>query len=119
VTPPPVRPPAPKPKKSLKRAILLNFFFPGAGVVYVGRRVSGLLLSFAFAVCLAAALIIFMIGYAQYISLAVSGEILQGNNLETIPSLFHTPWLIGLLFLSVIILIISMIALFGARKPRV
>ena len=77
---------------------------------------SGFLFGGAFLGCFLAALVIFLIGYANYFSLAVSGDLLQGNELENVPNLFHARWLIALLLLSIAILIASMIALFSNRS---
>ena len=94
----------------------LVLFLPGAGLVYAGQGLAGYLLSSAFVACFVAAMAIFMFGYASYISLVVSDDLLKGNNLENIGGLFHLPWLIALLILALVLLVASMISLFALRR---
>jgi hypothetical protein len=108
-------PPLPSPK-NLGRATALNLFLPGAGLIYLGHWVAGWALALSFFSCLTASLAIFLSGYARYLSLTLSGNIMQGEHLEELSHVFHPGWLLGLLLAGVSIYIVSLVALFFARR---
>ena len=85
-----------RPAKSLRTAGLLNLLLPGAGQVYLGQRLLGVILLSLFLGCFIAALGIFLVGFGQYLKLALDGNILEGDRLERIGQVLHPRWLIGL-----------------------
>lgn len=108
--------PPPLPTKNFRLAATLNLFLPGSGLFYLGHRLVGALLAVAFLLCLVASLAIFLIGYAQYFTLALDGQILEGDKLEKMSALFRPRWLVGLLVAGVVIYLISLIFLSRARR---
>ena len=95
-------------RRNLRFAVTLNFLLPGAGQVYAGQYLFGGLLSLAFLVCFVGTLVIFIHGYAQYIHIATSGDLLSSDLLEQIGTVFHIRWLLGLLVASLVVFAISM-----------
>ena len=81
-------PPLPR-QRSLRLASGLNTFLPGAGLIYLGRRVVGAVLAGAFIGCFLAVLTIFLVGYSRYLSIAMSDNLMQGNKLEEAGASFH------------------------------
>jgi len=76
-----IPPPIPR-QKNWRWAATLNLILPGAGLFYMGRRKSGAVLAIAFLVCLAAALGIFLLGYARYLTVILSGDLMRDGQLE-------------------------------------
>jgi len=89
-------PPALPVEKKLRLASALNMFLPGAGLFFLGRRTTGGILAGLFLGCFFAVVIIFLVGYIQYLSIALDPNLLQGNKLEEAGAAFHQSWLIGL-----------------------
>ena len=112
-TPPPLPPP-----KSFRRAVSLNFFLPGAGQYYLGQRGFGAALAGVFLACLLASVAIFLIGYVRYLNVTLSGNILEGDNLERLGDVFHSRWLLGLLAVGLAVFITAMVALAAQRPAR-
>ena len=104
-------------QRSLRLASGLNAFLPGAGLIYLGRRVVGAVLAGAFISCFLAVLTIFLVGYSRYLSIAMSDNLMQGNKLDEAGASFHQDWLIGLALAGGIIYLCSMI-LFARAKRR-
>jgi TM2 domain-containing membrane protein YozV len=109
-------PPKVKLVKSLRTAGLLNLFLPGAGQFYLGQRVFGVILLVLFLGCFIAVLGIFLVGFGQYLKLALDGNILEGDRLERIGQVLHPRWLIGLAVFGAIIYLASFIGLSFARR---
>ena len=62
-------------------------------------------------------LTVFVLGYKEYLDLAMSKNVLQEERLEHIGSLFHIGWLLGLFFVALVIYFGSVGALFlGSKK---
>ena len=116
---PPPLPGAPptRPAKNLRAAGALNFFLPGAGLFYLGRRVAGAILAGTFLTCFVALLGIFLVGYARYLSIAMSDDLLQGNKLEEAGAAFPRDWLLGLALAGGVIYLVSA-ALFARAKRQ-
>jgi hypothetical protein len=108
-------PPLPK-QKLLRAATLLNVCLPGAGLVLLGRRRAGFLLAGTFLGCFLAAMILFLVGYGRYLSIAMSDDLLRGNKLEEVGTVFPQGWLIGLAAAGGIIYVCS--AILFARAKR-
>jgi hypothetical protein len=104
-------------QKSLRLASALNVFLPGAGLIYLGRRVLGAVLAAAFLGCFLGVLTIFLVGYSRYLSIAMSENLMQGNKLEEAGASFHQNWILGLTLTGGIIYLISAI-LFAYAKRR-
>jgi len=104
-TPPPFLPAA-KPR-SLRLAQPLNLLFPGAGFFSLGRP--GLASGYmgAFLACFVAMAVMFLRGYAQYLELSTSDDLLQGDNLAQLRHVFPTGWLVGLLAAGLTIYLVS------------
>ena len=96
---------------SLRTAGLLNLLLPGAGQFYLGQRLFGAILVVLFLGCFAAALGIFLVGFGQYLKLALDGNILEGDRLERIGHVLHPRWLIGLAISGAMIYLASFIGL--------
>ncbi|HUK82557.1 MAG TPA: hypothetical protein VLZ12_08010 [Verrucomicrobiae bacterium] len=104
--------------KSRHLAVTLNLLLPGAGLFYLGRRLIGSVLAIAFLGCFVAALTIFLRGYSEYLSVAVSVDLMQSQQLEHLADAFHVPWLVGLLAAGIVIHIASFVGLAFARRAR-
>ena len=102
-------------EKKLRLASALNVFLPGAGLFYLGRRASGGILAALFLGCFLAVVIIFLVGYVSYLSVALDPNLLQGNKLEEAGAAFHQGWLTGLALAGAIIYLCSTI-LFSIAK---
>ncbi|MBI3850202.1 MAG: hypothetical protein HY298_07920 [Verrucomicrobia bacterium] len=111
-------PPKVKPAKSLRVAGLLNLLLPGAGQCYLGQRLFGLVLLVPFIGCFAGALGIFLIGFNQYLELALNGNILEGDRLERIGLVMHPRWLIGLAVMGAVLYLVSFIGLSFAPREN-
>ncbi|NQU11710.1 hypothetical protein HQ590_13025 [bacterium] len=110
-------PPAPPPK-SLRFALTLNLFLPGAGQLYLGQTILGTLLAAGFLGCFAVMLGLFLRGYKHYLDLSTGGQVLEGDNLEQLAQSFHVPWLVGLLIVAIGIYLTSVVSLGFARHRR-
>ena len=115
--------PPPLPPKNLRLAATLNFFVPGAGLIYLGKGILGGALAAIFVICLVSVLGIFLVGYGQYLSISLSGDILQEGRLEQVGQVFHPSWLIGFAIAGVADHLISMAAFSAAKRklqePRI
>ncbi len=101
--------------RTLRFAMTLNLFVPGAGQFYLGQRTAGALYAGGFCVCLVAMLVLFARAYSQYLQLATSSDILESGNLETMARAFHTGPLAALSVIGTLIYIVSAIHLAVAR----
>ncbi len=108
--------PPPTAPKNFRRAFALNFFLPGAGQIYLGQRMMGALLAGVFLVCLCASLAIFVIGYASYLNVTLSGNILEGNRLEQLGEVFHPRWLLGLMSAGIACYFVGLAGLVITRR---
>jgi len=108
--------PPPNAQKNFRRAFALNFFLPGAGQIYLGQRMMGALLAGIFLACLGASLAIFVIGYANYLNVTLSGNILEGNQLEQLGEVFHPRWLLGLMSAGIACYFVGLAGLAIARR---
>jgi hypothetical protein len=111
------QPPPLPPQKSLRLASALNVFLPGAGLIYLGRRVLGAVLAGSFLCCFLAVMTIFLVGYSRYLSIAMSENLMQGNKLEEAGASFHQNWIAGLALTGGLIYLCSAI-LFAHAKRR-
>ena len=105
-----------KPAKSLRTAGLLNLLLPGAGQLYLGQRLFGAILLVLFIGCFIAALGIFLVGFGQYLKLALDGNILEGDRLERIGQVLHPRWLIGLAIAGAAVYLASLVGLTFAPR---
>jgi len=110
-------PPLPPAGKNLRLARWLNLVLPGAGLFYMGRRCLGAALAVPFLSCFFAALALFLVSYGRYLSLAMGGDILEGDRLERLGEIFPSAWLAGLAIAGVLIQLCSM-ALFEGEKKK-
>ena len=108
-------PPLPVARKSLRLAGTLNVFLPGAGLFYLGRRRSGTVLATAFLLCFLAELGIFVVSYGRYLSLAMSDDLMKGDNLERVGTVFPRAWLVSFAGGGMFVYLCSMV-LFSAAK---
>lgn len=104
------------PSKSVRFAMTLNLVLPGTGQFYLGQRLFGSLLAGGFLACFVAMIAIFFHGYREYLNIATGDDILQTGFLERIGGVFHMGWMIGLLIVSVVIFIISVVSLSLAAR---
>jgi len=113
VTPPPL--PA---QKSLRWISALNVFLPGSGLIFLGRWRTGLILAAAFLLCFSSLLVIFLIGYARYLQIALGDDILKDGQLEQVATIFPRAWMVGLAVAGLVIHGISSI-LFAKVKREI
>ena len=109
-------PPLPPADKSPGLARWLNLALPGAGLIYLGRRGLGFALALPFLGCFLAALALFIVGYARYVSMATSDNLLEGDRLERFGDIFPIGWLAGLAGAGLILQAISMFLLRRAKR---
>lgn len=100
----------------MRFAVTLNFVVPGAGQFYLGQRLFGSLVAVVFCACFGAILVLFVMGYAEYLGLAMSGDLAQMEKAGDMGALFHTRWLVGLAVGAVLIYLGSFVSL--ALGPR-
>jgi hypothetical protein len=93
--------------RTLRTARLFNFFLPGAGLILLGRRVAGSVLAGAFLICFAGVLGVFLHGYARYLQIALSENLLEGNKLEEAGAAFHQGWTFGFAGAGLVLYLIS------------
>jgi len=89
-------PPLPS-QKNLRLASALNMFLPGAGLIYIGRRVLGAVLAGMFLCCFPGGDDHFP-GRLQPLPLdsLMSENLMEGNKLEEAGASFHQNWVVGL-----------------------
>ncbi len=110
-------PPLPRPAaKGNRFASWLNLVLPGAGLFMMGRRKQGLILAALFLVCFFAAIGLFIVSYMRYLNLALSDDLMKGDNLEHIGGIFPRAWLIGLTVAAGIIQLVSMGMMRAAKR---
>jgi TM2 domain-containing membrane protein YozV len=102
--------PTPRPR-TLRFAMTLNLFVPGAGQFYLGQRISGSFYAAGFCACLVAMLVLFVRAYSQYLQLATNGDVLESGNLETMARTFQAGPLATLSAIGTLIYIVSAIHL--------
>ncbi len=113
-------PPLPRPKeKSLRTANLLNLLLPGAGHIYLGQHRFGGILLVLFVACFAAMMVTFLFSLAQYFTLTMEGDILEGNRLEQLGQIWHPRRMIALAVAGVIVYATSFITLASAANDDV
>lgn len=103
--------------KNLRLATALNVFLPGAGLFYLGRRVLGAVQAGLFLVCFLGLMVVFLVGYSRYLSIALGENLLEGTKLEEAGAAFHQRWLIGLAVAGGAVYLWSAI-LFSMEKHR-
>ena len=99
---------APRRPKSLRFAVLLTLFLPGAGQFYLGQIGIGLVYAGSFLACFAGMLVIFFRAYTHYLAISSSSDILGADQLEEIARIFNIPALITLSSLSAVIFLIAL-----------
>ena len=97
--------------RTLRFAMTLNLFVPGAGQFYLGQRMFGLIYAGAFGACLVATLVLFVRAYSQYMQLATNADILESGNLESMARAFQVGPLATLSVIGTLIYIVSAIHL--------
>jgi hypothetical protein len=109
-------PPLPSARKDLRLASALNLSVPGVGLIYLGQRKLGAALALGFMGCFVTAIAMFVIGYARYLTFAMSDHILEGDNIEQAGHAFPRFWLAGLAIAATAIYVWSMILLRSAKR---
>jgi len=102
--------------RTMRFAMALNMFLPGAGQFYLGQPMAGSLYAFGFLACLGTMLAIFFRAYASYFQLSTSGDILDAGNLEQMANAFPLRLLVGLSVVGVGIYLASTIHLATSRR---
>ncbi len=95
---------------------MMNVILPGAGLFYLGQRRAGGIIAGLFLVCFAAALGIFLVGYVNYLSVALDPRILEGNKLEELGAGFNQRWLVGLALVGAILYLVSTVLFMRAKR---
>jgi hypothetical protein len=119
--PPPIRneqvssPPTRRPR-TLRFAMTLNLFLPGAGQFYLGQPVMGSVYALGFLACLGTMLVVFFRAYVSYFQLSTSGDIMEAGNLEQLAHAFPIGLLVGLSVLGIVIYLASTIHLAMSRR---
>ncbi|HXI84961.1 MAG TPA: hypothetical protein VNL17_12815 [Verrucomicrobiae bacterium] len=108
-------PPTPRPK-TMKVAMFLNLMVPGAGQFYLGQRLAGAVYALTFLASFAAALIIFVRGYYDYLRLSTSGDILDSGNLEQVAHAFPAGIIGAFSAIGIVIYLASAIHLAVSRS---
>jgi hypothetical protein len=116
MTPPPL--PGQLDQHKLRLATAANVFLPGTGLYMLGHRKAGAAYAALFLLCFLGVLVLFLVGYANYLSAAMDQDILKGNKLESIGEGFHKPWLLTLASLGGVIYLIATIQ-FKRIKNRI
>lgn len=109
-------PPLPSADKSPGLARWLNLALPGAGLIHLGRRGLGFALALPFLACFLAALALFVVGYARYVSMATGDNPLEGDRLERFGDIFPIAWLAGLAGAGLVLQAVSMVLLRRAKR---
>jgi len=89
---------------------------PGAGLIYLGRRGLGFALALPFLACFLAALALFVLGYARYVSMATNDNLLEDGRLERFGDILPMAWLAGLAGAGLVLQAISMVLLRRVKK---
>src|SRR5262245_58569520 len=110
-----VPPPLPG-AKNLRWGMALNAFLPGAGLFYLGQRTLGFGLAAAFLTSFVAVLTLFLVGYSQYLQVALGDNLLEGDKLEQIGAGFHSNWLLGLGAFGGVIYLVSFVLFHRAKR---
>jgi len=105
MTPPPL--PGQPGTDTLRLATTANVLLPGAGLFILGRRKAGAIYAGLFLLCFLIVLVLFLVGYANYLTTAMDPDLLQGNKLEQIGQGFHKEWLMALAGFGVVIYALS------------
>jgi TM2 domain-containing membrane protein YozV len=109
-------PPAPSRRpRTMRFAMTLNLFLPGAGQFYLGQRIAGSIYAGGFCACLVATLVLFARAYSQYMQLATNGDILESGNLESMARAFQVGPLAMLSAIGTLIYVASTIHLVVTR----
>jgi|GEM_PF-6732467 len=109
-------PPLPSADKSPGLARWLDLALPGAGLIYLGRRGLGFALALPFLACFLAALALFVLGYARYVSMATNDNLLEDGRLERFGDILPMAWLAGLAGAGLVLQAISMVLLRRVKK---
>lgn len=78
--------------------------------------VLGAVFAAIFIACFVTMLTLFLRAYTKYLQLSTNGNILEGDNLEQLAHAFPTALLIGVLVISLVIYVASMVGLGLSRK---
>ena len=70
----------------------------------------------AFLACFIAISTLFLVGYANYLSVALGENLLEGNKLEEAGAGFHQRWLLGLAAVGLVLYVISTILFPRAKR---
>jgi hypothetical protein len=116
VTPPPL--PGQFDEQKLRAATAANIFLPGTGLFILGHRKTGAAFAVLFLLCFLSVLIVFLVGYANYLSAAMDADILKNDRLESIGEGFHKGWLLTLAGLGGVIYLAAVIQ-FKRIKNRI
>jgi hypothetical protein len=122
--PPPLperRPAQPGPgaaDKTLRAAGLFNVFLPGAGLFLLGQQKLGGIIAGAFLFCFAGVLGVFLHGYARYLQIALSENLMQDNKLEEAGAAFHQNWTLAFMGVGVVLYVISGVLFSRAKRAR-
>jgi TM2 domain-containing membrane protein YozV len=109
--------PAPR-RKTMRFAMALNLFLPGAGQFYLGQRVAGSAYAIAFLACLVTMLALFVRAYSAYLQLSTNGDIMDAGNLEQLAQVFHAGALGSISFIGTAIYVVSTIHLVVSRRSK-
>jgi TM2 domain-containing membrane protein YozV len=110
-------PPARRPK-TMRFAMALNLFLPGAGQFYLGQRTAGGAYAIAFIACLVTMLVLFARAYSAYLRLSTNGDIMDAGNLEQLAQVFHAGALGWISFIGTAIYVASTIHLVVSRRSK-
>ena len=102
--------------RNLRFAAALNLMLPGAGLFYLGRRLIGGLLAGIFLCCFVALLGVFLVGYARYLTIAMSSDLMKEGELEKAAAAFHTDWLIGFGVVGFVIYLCSAVLFWRVKR---
>lgn len=94
---------------------MLNVMLPGAGLYYLGWRKAGLAIGLGFGTAFLGVVTVFLVGYIRYLSIAMSEDLMKGDNLEQAGAGFHLPWLVGLAGLGAVLYLVSWVIFVIAR----
>lgn len=114
MNPPPL--PGPSDPNKLRLATAANIFLPGAGLIVLGRRRSGLLLAGSFLVCFLGVVMLFLAGYVNYLNTALGDDLLKEGALEGIGDGFHRGWLLTFASFGGAIYIIATVLFSRAKR---
>lgn len=109
-------PPLPSQPKSLRMAAAINVILPGAGLFYLGHRRSGGIIAGLFLGVFLVTVVTFLVGYINYLSIALDPQILEGNKLEEVGASFHQGWLMVFALVGAILYLISTVLFMRAKR---